>query len=461
MTAPRQLIEFPGSQILYHAATGLERSMADADCERLLEIDAELIIDTWDPYATFYRNLPYLAWAMGVLIWEQGWHEDTQREWTARQWEWKAIRGTQEGIRMALEFAGRDFVQRPWDYKGYRLVQALTPPQGFFASREFTKEEHDAWIRLMPEIRITVGQRFGEAYPEDFIAQTELGATPSMGFSDYSFVPIDDGPILHGRQAFLHYRGEVYDLRPVQKITVHIEGVATDIELVGLNGSMPLGFACGDYTGEDDKFVGTTEVEARLIALNLDTNYWHDSSLLSLTTVFPDSFEIQDPRYERNSEIGTAGPFFFSDDGIASASRGGPTPGSAPDLDNSFTERDYGGTMLADRIYLIDPAIASPMTEGFSFVGERVGMPPYHAELLIDLRTMEGPDAWIVDDTMLGEGFSVPDDWSHIDRALRAVVAAKALRDKIDVSFEVMRPLWATDYVTEQTHAGDFVPATL
>ena len=39
--------------------------------------------------AISYSNLPYLGYAMGVLIWEEGWSESTQREWVARQFEFR------------------------------------------------------------------------------------------------------------------------------------------------------------------------------------------------------------------------------------------------------------------------------------------------------------------------------------------------------------------------------------
>ena len=84
--------------------------MADVDGERLIGTYAEIIIDQWDPDAISYNNLPYLGYAMGVLIWEEGWSESTQREWVAQQFEFKSLRGTQAGIEMALHYTGRDFV---------------------------------------------------------------------------------------------------------------------------------------------------------------------------------------------------------------------------------------------------------------------------------------------------------------------------------------------------------------
>jgi len=43
------LISRPGSKLLYRAASGLERAMADVDGERLIGTYAAIIADQWDP----------------------------------------------------------------------------------------------------------------------------------------------------------------------------------------------------------------------------------------------------------------------------------------------------------------------------------------------------------------------------------------------------------------------------
>ena len=133
----------PGAQVIFPNATGLEKAAADVDGERLIDMPAELIIDVWDPYRISRKNLPFLAWAYDVDLWEDGWSEATQREWVARQIEFKTIRGTIESIRMALDFAGRDFAK---GVTGYNLVQYITPPQQFWLSPEMTPEEYNNWI---------------------------------------------------------------------------------------------------------------------------------------------------------------------------------------------------------------------------------------------------------------------------------------------------------------------------
>src|SRR5262245_18719035 len=148
------------------------------------------------PIKSRSTNLPYLAWAMGVNLWEDGWREHTQREWTARQWEFHALRGTPAGVRMALDFIGRDFVPGPIDY---RLVEYIASPQGFYAAPKMTAEQWNTWIRLMPELRIKLAEGTGLATGDEWIAGDGLAGM--MG------VPLDDGPALYGRRAVMRQRG--------------------------------------------------------------------------------------------------------------------------------------------------------------------------------------------------------------------------------------------------------------
>jgi phage tail P2-like protein len=442
-----EVIEYPGSRIIYKAAPPFERSLADTDAERLLGLNAELIIDVWDPYAISFQNLPYLAWAMGALLWEKDWKEDTKREWTARQWEWKALRGTEAGIAMALDFMGRDFVGTG----GYELVQALTPPAGFYASPNLTKEQHDAWIRMMPQIRIKFA--VGRGYGSD-----EFFAAPAEGWEnllpdDEGFEPLplfaapegegaagrDDGWELWGRKAVLRLaNGQETPLKLSEwrEATEARPGVIMG-QAASAGRSEQGGFFAGvDFEG-DDKFVCFEEEKPHIYNYRIDTTYEHSLSTLHLDYLFPD-LEPIDIRYERNSDIGEGGPAFFA--GVDFADDAYADPG----LD--------AAEMLADRIYLHDPSVVAPMNEGSSFAGvDRVSVPAYHADLLVDLKTKEKPDSWIAGESFEGEGFAIPEDLKDFDRALRAVAASKALRDKVGVSFEVTLPIRFGDYLSEGT----------
>jgi phage tail P2-like protein len=139
----------PGSLVLYPAATGLEKAMADTDAERIIRIPDWIITDQWDPYLISFQNLPFLAWAMSVNMWQDEWKEGTKRSWVARAWEFKSLRGTRRGMEMAVDYIGRDV--SPW---GYQCTKFTVPPQRVYSGPTMTKEEREAWLELMPQVRL-------------------------------------------------------------------------------------------------------------------------------------------------------------------------------------------------------------------------------------------------------------------------------------------------------------------
>lgn len=149
MMLDRVYYDCPGAQTLYQSSTGLEKALADSEAERLIRIYAEAIVDVWDPYRISLRNLPYLAWAMGVNMWQDEWRELTKRTWVARQWTFKSLRGTADGTRMAVDYIGRDV--SPW---GYHCTKFTVPPQKVYSGPTMTREEREAWLELMPQVRI-------------------------------------------------------------------------------------------------------------------------------------------------------------------------------------------------------------------------------------------------------------------------------------------------------------------
>ena len=98
--------------------------------------------------------------------------------------------------------------------------------------------------------------------------------------------------------------------------------------------------------------------------------------------------------------------------------------------------------MLADRVFLYDPAIVGTITGGVSFVGvDYVSWPAYTADLMIHLHADDDWWSWFGD-----EGFTTDDnyfastvDMSDFDRASRAVVTSQALRDRVRVAYDPTR----------------------
>jgi phage tail P2-like protein len=451
------IIPFPGEKILYRSASGLEKAMADVDGERLIGTYAEIIKDQWDPYRISYNNLPYLGYAQGVLLWEQGWSESTQREWVSNQFEYKSLRGTQAGIEMALKYSGRDFTG------GYTVQQAMRPPQSFFASPSMSKEAYDFWIHLLPEVRITFYE--GVGWDGVDVLYSDHG-----GVND--FVGLDDGAALHGRKAFLRIRGKDIPLQ-IYTFTKEVNGRTTvDFERISLPGIAGPAYMQDDFVN-DEQFVCAETVKPRLVTVRIDGSYSHEQSQLHLDTVLP-GMEPIDVRYERTSDIGWGNSFFFVGDW--SDSRNITHPSDLPHPDHElpdtiprpehpivlpptppntipypvppvpivyYADAGYDASrMLADRVFLYDPDIVGTITGGVSFVGvDYVSWPAYTADLMIDLHTDDDVWSWFGDEGFVTDDnyFASEPDLRDFDRGNRAVITSQALRDRVRVAYDPTR----------------------
>jgi phage tail P2-like protein len=484
------ILRAPGARLLYRSASGLEKAMADVDGERLIGTYAEIINDQWNPYKISYNNLPYLAYGMGTILWEDGWSESTQREWTARQWEYKSLRGTQDGISMALHYTGRDFVGP----QGYVINQALRPPQSFYASPSMSKADYDFWISLMPEIRITYSE--GQGWDGvDVMFSDDGGCGWHVG--------LDDGHALHGRKAYLRVRGTDYPLQ-IYQFTKTINGVATvDYERVAIPGQAGWAVTTEDFVNDDERFVCAEAVVPQLVTLRFDSSYDHEKSALHLDTVVP-GLEPLDVRYVRNSDVGWGNGFFFVGDW--SDSRNVLVPDRAVTGDGTLSSQNsnmfsgtmtvhgvgqlaagasglfnvsplYGdpivfyadagydaGRMLADRVFLHDPTIVAAITGGISFVGvDYVSWPAYTADLMIDLHSSDEVYSWFAD-----EGFLTDDNYfvstvqlQDFDRSNAAVVTSQALRDRVRVAYDPTRLIELRERAWTETTVDQQVPNLL
>lgn len=419
--------------ILYRSATGLEKALVDVGGGRLILLPAERVRDMWDAWAISAENLPVLAWAMQAQLWDDDWADHTKREWVAAQWEYQALRGTEAGVALALKIMGRDFTG------GYDLRDLLVAPQGFFAAPDIPREEWDEWIRQMPELRIQLARKTGLADGEFYVLD---------GFAGDNHAGRDDGPLLYGRRVILRWPGRPDVDLGMLDVVRDETGEWERISLPGLAGAA---FIAGVDVATDERFVDGDEVAPSFYSFQLDPSYDHTSSLLHLSTIGP-GLRPLGVEFERVSDAGWGDHFWFVNDIV----------------DEYFADngRD-AAALLADRIFLHDPNVASPMTAGISFAGvDRVDWPPYNAELLIDLITREPGPAWIANETAAEESFAIPDDWSDFNRAMRALKgpgAATSLRDKIMADFDVMHPLRFGEpiLVNPDTRFGDHRPSWL
>jgi hypothetical protein len=404
---------------------------------------------------------------MSLSLWDWEWDELKKRAVTARAVELNRMKGTAHALREYVEIMDGT------------VVQIVVPPQEFYIGQPLTKEEWDAWIRQMVEVRIKLIEGEGTAsydswYIQDeplapaFESPPEPIALPEdtdfqFGWIGLSFLTDDMGPVLHGRRVITRQDGVDTPAQYVER-TTYFDGVDTiDVERVFLPGKSTYGFFIGvSFIGEDAS-LNTQDIEPQIITVRLDGSYVHESSTLGLTTVIPD-LKPQSPRYERNSDIGDAGPYLFLDDffigaaDVYSVLSGNDTYDYVP----AIIQKNRAGDLLADRIYLIDPNVAVPMMEGMSFIGvSRLGMPAFHAEVLVDMHMSQPNEMLFVGESFVGPSLIGELDEKPIDRAIYALRAAKAVRDKVTVRFDPLRQLTPIDVLQPGTKVGDWVPDRL
>ena len=186
------------ADILPPNATDVERSLA-AQVGSLLSLDADRIRALWDPWRCDAADLPYLAWALGVDLWDADWNETRKRGVVARSIALHRVKGTQEGIALHLGVMGS------------RLVRAAVPPARAFATGAYTEADRLAWLRNLPQIRIYPFRTTRTApKARAFAALTGRADRSFFGGSagsGGSFMQATAGPSLYGRQATFYAGG--------------------------------------------------------------------------------------------------------------------------------------------------------------------------------------------------------------------------------------------------------------
>ncbi|MCO5059632.1 MAG: phage tail protein I [Rhizobiaceae bacterium] len=396
------------SSILPPNAMPFERAIEQVSAERWDRLDVDIIRRARDPWTCPEHLLSFLAFEHSVDLWDETWPSEKKRSVIAAARGDHHLKGTEEGHRRYIAHAGGE------------LVETLVPPGGFFLAPDLTKQQWDGWISRMPRLRITLAHGTGEWTPPDgfFLDACAL---------DVDAPGINDGPALHGRRALLRRHAGAPDepLRVAQVSTRRSVREAVDFERVVVPGLSTCGFAL-DVSGLDMDFVDVHEARPQVFSYRLDSTYVHEESELSLTSV-PVGFDPLDVRFLRESDIGDGrGQFFLGVDA----------------LDDGFLGRNDGGELLADVLYLHDPDVAAPIVDAFSFLDvTRLGFPEKTAEMMILAERELPADAFVLDQSFLGQSAMLDDDLSHVEFVMDAVVASKRLTDKLGVTFETTGPI--------------------
>lgn len=121
-----------------------ERAISGVNTERLPDQFrlAETIRALWNAWDCPPAQLPLLAWAWSVDIWNEAWPLDKKRQVVAESRIYHQRKTTVAGYRMALGYVDAE------------MVRARLPRDAYFAGAAPTAASHAAWLAGLPEIRI-------------------------------------------------------------------------------------------------------------------------------------------------------------------------------------------------------------------------------------------------------------------------------------------------------------------
>ena len=324
------------------------------------------------------RLLPYLAAELSVDIWDDDWPVETQRSVLRSEIELHRRKGTLRGLKRYLDRVGVD------------VLGVLTPPQFVFSGPSMTREEREAWLADLPQVRIYQTREPG----------TAAGALWSGGptwpvFRETTFPLPNDALAQTAKRARYVVDGEETDAAVRQNGTIYtvaVRGTAAD---------------CGRYMGLSHFMPNTAPERLFTIRPSLSMPWRHP--------VIP-SIEPITSEPELIAEKGTAGAMSYSGRAMVT---GYFVPSTA-------------GDQLYERFALVDPSRPGVGAPPISFMSmNRFGMPPHTAEAKAKIRGSRSPAAAGEGLLIPGTRFWFPNDMTQLERAAHAATVSKRLTDRI------------------------------
>jgi phage tail P2-like protein len=393
--------------ILPSNATPLELALERVTAFPDLSIDA--LASLTDPRKIDARFLPWLAFRFAVDFWNDEWSEEKKRDVIAQQFDLHRLKGTEAGIAGMLEIVDS------------HLRQTLTFPQRAFASASITKEQRNAWLARMPQIRIYFATEKGVIGADAFAGSD---GRKDGAFAGAAFARFDAAAGIYGRRAVLRNPDgtEVSLLRSTLETTIETR-TAVEIDRLHIPGdSGPASFV-GRFYGHG--FMTTKNKPASVVTFSLDRTYDAARSTLHLDTVHP-GLDPVDVKYERYADRLARGPALFC--------------GDFPR--QRFVMADAAANHIYDRVFLHDKTVDVPWVKAHSFADHtRLGITPFKAELLVEARSKRVRRGGYAGLGICGRSFAISENLTKTKLAYAAIRRSKAARDRLKVETQTTRPL--------------------
>jgi phage tail-like protein len=416
-------------------STAFEKAVVATTGARLNPLPVPLR-ELWRPKDMPAALLPWLAWGLSVDVWDENWSVEQKRAIVLASFQMHQKKGTLGGITRYVRALGAE------------MVRAFTPPGKSYLSPSLTREQREAALGDLPQIRLYDWVRGGTStgtFWHDFsgkflsdsvkpflftVPGTEGGWKAATLPIIVSGVPQYAGPLptAAGQRlmpaAIYWDRGVATDLTRLRE-TQDTGGVIDRIYLP------PVPRLDAVFSGEPfglGKFFMPSRAAERMVTLNLlDTP--PSNRLVHLFPVVP-SFSPVNSAPDHVAEHGFAPASVFS--------------GALPLSLGSFMGHDFFVPSTASRrlyqvVYLRDATRQLQGRKAISFMGDdRFGIERFTAELDISVRSKR--PAWAAGEFMGPGMYFLAGDRRPLNRVLDAVVRSKSRRDKIRVNSRTFRP---------------------
>lgn len=412
--------DFPArlmDNVLAPNATHYERVLA-SQSERMFDLDTERLRNLWNPWLCHPDDLPFLAWALSVDIWDANWDLPRKRRVVANAIDMHRHKGTLYGI------------ERYLNVYDVQLRKAVVPPAFTLLMPALTDDDRQDFLERFAQLRIYPYVANGTYPYASFtnkaykLEKAFLGATTGDG----GVYPWNTFPHQRYRRiAKLWDQGEETDLSLTEILPELVEAYGAKIyDLITLPSKasgqvFPNSPPKANLYLSRDRYVGE-----RIISRERSVNLTYESTR-ELRSTLDMSLELinVEPQFVFEQHQSQGNALYV----------GGYINGHClpPTISWQY---------IYERWFIHDPDRVPDERRRSTHLGfTRLGMPAYHAELNVRIESKAySREAW-----NYVSGYLHAHDNGPIERTLEAVRNSKALRDKVLIDTKTYRQRRVSD----------------
>lgn len=403
--------------------TPLEATI-EASIAARLALPADRVTTTWN-YATCPTDqLGFLAWQLGLELWDESWPETKKRQVCAQALALHRSKTTLAGIKAHVALVGST------------VTRTIRPPARGFLRAAMTDDQRAAWLESLPQLRLYPFVHRATAVRRSFYRSPARRLVPAT-FDNSSWTFGADRPTFDTNSTI-----EIAQPHPIGARTFGNRGVwraSRGSELLGIKATL------ADRGAERDiAYAADADDTVRLMIGRTSRRGWYGRGFTGagFTTTSVAGNGVVTLRL--GDDVGqfavAAGldpvnvrPTRVAQPRIAPAARAFAGRPRA----KTFLCTSWAPNLVYDRVSLHAPDRLGERRRTRSFHGRgRFGIQPFTAELRVDVplhRPRQRSGAWH------GSGFRAVGSLKALDRTLDAIRVSKAMRDTVLVDTTTTR----------------------